>query len=117
MFTLGIDLSTQSLTLNVLNYKNFKNELNISVAFNSLEEINNSSMNKNTLLIDSDIEGHAEQDINIFLIALDKAFSKLKDKCNVSLINSIQISAQQHGHVYLSENYKKNLEYLPWQTL
>lgn len=47
-----------------------------------------------------------------FLIALDKAFSKLKDKCNVSLINSIQISAQQHGHVYLSkkyEEYQKNM--------
>lgn len=112
MFTLGIDLSTQSLTLSILNYKNFKNEINISVAFNSLEEINNSSMNKNTLLIDSNIEGKAEQDTNIFLIALDKAFSKLKDKCNISLIDSIQISAQQHGHVYLSENYKKNLEYL-----
>ena len=112
MYSLGIDLSTQSLTLSVLNYKNFKNELNISIAFNSLEEINNSSMNKNTLLIDSNIEGKAEQDTNIFLIALDKAFSKLKDKCNISLIDSIQISAQQHGHVYLSENYKKNLEYL-----
>ena len=112
MYSLGIDLSTQSLTLSVLNYKNFKNEINISVAFNSLEEINNSSMNKNTLLIDSNIEGKAEQDTNIFLIALDKAFSKLKDKCNISLIDSIQISAQQHGHVYLSDNYKKNLEYL-----
>ncbi len=112
MYSLGIDLSTQSLTLSVLSYKNFKNELNISVAFNSLEEINNSSMNKNTLLIDSNIEGKAEQDTNIFLIALDKAFSKLKDKCDISLIDSIQISAQQHGHVYLSENYKKNLEYL-----
>ena len=112
MYSLGIDLSTQSLTLSVLNYKSFKNELNISIAFNSLEEINNSSMNKNTLLIDSNIEGKAEQDTNIFLIALDKAFSKLKDKCNISLIDSIQISAQQHGHVYLSENYKKNLEYL-----
>lgn len=112
MYSLGIDLSTQSLTLSVLNYKNFKNELNISIAFNSLEEINNSSMNKNTLLIDSNIEGKAEQDTNIFLIALDKAFSKLKDKCNISLIDSIQISAQQHGHVYLSDNYKKNLEYL-----
>ena len=112
MYSLGIDLSTQSLTLSVLNYKSFKNELNISIAFNSLEEINNSSMNKNTLLIDSNIEGKAEQDTNIFLIALDKAFSKLKDKCNISLIDSIQISAQQHGHVYLSDNYKKNLEYL-----
>ena len=112
MYSLGIDLSTQSLTLSVLNYKNLKNELNISVAFNSLEEINKSSMNKNTLLIDSNIEGKAEQDINIFLIALDKALSKLKEKCNVSFINSIQISAQQHGHVYLSEGYKKNLEYL-----
>ena len=112
MYSLGIDLSTQSLTLSVLNYKSFKNELNISIAFNSLEEINNSSMNKNTLLIDSNIEGKAEQDTNIFLIALDKAFSKLKDKCNISFIDSIQISAQQHGHVYLSENYKKNLEYL-----
>lgn len=112
MFTLGIDLSTQSLTLSILNYKNFKNELNISVPFNSLDEINESLMNKNALLIDSDVEGKAEQDINIFLIALDKAFLELKDKCNTSLINSIQISAQQHGHVYLSENYKKNLEYL-----
>ena len=112
MYSLGIDLSTQSLTLSVLNYKSFKNELNISIAFNSLEEINNSSMNKNTLLIDSNIEGKAEQDTNIFLIALDKAFLKLKDKCDISLIDSIQISAQQHGHVYLSENYKKNLEYL-----
>ena len=66
MYTLGIDLSTQSLKLSILNYKTLKNELNISIAFNSLEEIKTSSMNKNTLLIDSKIEGKAEQDINIF---------------------------------------------------
>ena len=39
MYTLGIDLSTQSVTLSILNYETKKNELNISVAFNSLEEI------------------------------------------------------------------------------
>lgn len=112
MHTLGIDLSTQSLTLSILNYKTLKNELNISIAFNSLEEIKTSSMNKNTLLIDSKIEGKAEQDINIFLAALDKALSELKEKCNVKEIKAIQISAQQHGHVYLSENHKKNLNKL-----
>ena len=109
MYTLGIDLSTQSLTLSILNYKTLKNELNISIAFNKLEEIKYSKMNKDTLLIDSNINGKAEQDINIFLASLDKALSELKEKCNVKEIKAIQISAQQHGHVYLSENYKKNL--------
>ena len=116
MYTLGIDLSTQSLTLSILNYKNNKNELNISIAFNSLEEINSSLMNKHTLLINSKIEGKAEQDINIFLIALDKALSELKTKCNVNDIKAIQISAQQHGHVYLSEKYKTNIEKLKNQS-
>ena len=96
MYTLGIDLSTQSLTLSIINYKTYKNDLNISVAFNSLEEIKNSPMNKNTLLIDSKINGKAEQDINIFLAALDKAFLKLKSECDI----------------YLSNNYKSNIEKL-----
>ncbi|WP_297277404.1 FGGY family carbohydrate kinase [uncultured Brachyspira sp.] len=112
MYTLGIDLSTQSLTLSIINYKTYKNDLNISVAFNSLEEIKNSPMNKNTLLIDSKINGKAEQDINIFLAALDKAFFKLKSECDIKSIKAIQISAQQHGHVYLSDNYKHNIEKL-----
>ena len=73
-------------------------------------------MNKHTLLINSKIEGKAEQDINIFLIALDKALSELKTKCNVNDIKAIQISAQQHGHVYLSEKYKTNIEKLKNQS-
>lgn len=109
MYTLGIDLSTQSLTLSIINYKTYKNELNISIAFSSLEEIKHSKMNKNTLLVDSNINGKAEQDIDIFLAALDKALLHLKEKCSVKDIKAIQISAQQHGHVYLSEKYKTNI--------
>ena len=112
MHTLGIDLSTQSITLSIINCENYKNELNISAAFNSLEEIKTSKMNKNTLLIDSNINGKAEQDINIFLAALDKALLQLKQKFNTKNIKAIQISAQQHGHVYLSEKYKSNIEKL-----
>lgn len=78
MYTLGIDLSTQSVTLSILNYETKKNELNISVAFNSLEEIKKTSMNKNSLLIYSNVRGKAEQDPNIFLAALNKAFDELK---------------------------------------
>ncbi|WP_300365801.1 FGGY family carbohydrate kinase [Brachyspira sp.] len=109
MYTLGIDLSTQSISLSIINCENYKNELNISIAFNSLEEIKNSKMNKNTLLVDSNIDGKAEQDTNIFLAALDKALLQLKEKCSVKDIKAIQISAQQHGHVYLSEKYKSNI--------
>ena len=112
MYTLGIDLSTQSITLSIINCENYKNELNISIAFNSLEEMRYSKMNKNTLLIDSNINGKAEQDINIFLAALDKALLQLKEKFNTKDIKAIQISAQQHGHVYLSEKYKSNIEKL-----
>ena len=112
MYTLGIDLSTQSITLSIINCENYKNELNISIAFNSLEEIKYSKMNKNTLIIDSNIKGKAEQDINIFLAALDKSLSELKQKFNIKDIKAIQISAQQHSHVYLSEKYKSNIEKL-----
>lgn len=112
MYTLGIDLSTQSITLSIVNCENYKNELNISIAFNSLEEMKYSKMNKNTLLIDSNIKGKAEQDINIFLAALDKALLQLKQQFNTKNIKAIQISAQQHGHVYLSEKYKSNIEKL-----
>ena len=116
MYTLGIDLSTQSLSLSIVNYKTYKNDINISIAFNSLEEIKDSPMDKNTLLINSKINGKAEQDINIFLAALDKAFLKLKGECDIKDIKAIQISAQQHGHVYLSEKYKSNLEKLKNQS-
>lgn len=112
MYTLGIDLSTQSLTLSVLDIKTFKNIINISIPFNSLDEIKNSKMNVDTMLIDSSIEGVAEQDINIFLSSIDIGFKKLSNSIDISQIKAIQISAQQHGHVYLSENYKKNIEYI-----
>lgn len=112
MYTLGIDLSTQSLTLSLLNYKTKTNELNISVAFSEILKTESSSMNRKTLLIDSDIEGKAEQDPNIFLISLEKLFYELKNKCDIKKIKAIQISAQQHGHVYLSERFKSALKKL-----
>lgn len=112
MYTLGIDLSTQSITLSILNYQTQKNELNISVAFREIIESSRSLMDRKTLLIKTNIEGKAEQDISIFLTSLEKSFYQLKNKCDINKIKAIQISAQQHGHIYVNESFINALKKL-----
>ena len=69
-YSLGIDLSTQSVSICVYDIKLLKIVFELSVPYTSLEEMKNSKMNSHTLLIPKN-EGQAEQDPYIFLVALD----------------------------------------------
>ncbi len=110
-YSLGIDLSTQSVSICVYDIKLLKIVFELSVPYTSLEEMKNSKMNSHTLLIPKN-EGQAEQDPYIFLVALDYIFKKLAQNVDMSKILVIQISAQQHGHVYLNQEFSSAVQNL-----
>jgi len=116
-YSLGIDLSTQSLSICVYDIEQLKIIYELSAPYIILEEIQNSKMDVNTLLIPQN-EGQAEQDPYIFLVALDHIFENLAKQIDISKIVVIQISAQQHGHVYLNQQFSSMVQKLhPSKTL
>ncbi|MGL5956852.1 MAG: FGGY family carbohydrate kinase [Brevinema sp.] len=104
---LGIDLSTQSISACVYNGREIVQM--ISVSYAEMPEIDSSLMDKQHLIIPKRI-GQAEQDPMIFLCAVDRLLENLKKSVDLSEIQAIQFSAQQHGHVYLNQNFSEILQ-------
>ncbi|MGL5721462.1 MAG: FGGY family carbohydrate kinase [Brevinema sp.] len=106
MLVLGIDLSTQSCTLCVLDTEKKQIAAMESITYRSILKTIPSAMDAESLLVPAG-EGCAEQDPQIFLYAFEEGLSRLQPKCPLSEIKAISISAQQHGHVYLNEKFNK----------
>ena len=120
-YSLGIDLSTQSVSICIYDIEQLKIIFELSIPYTNLEEMKDSKMDSQTLLIPQN-EGQAEQDPYIFLVALDCIFKKLAQNIDMSKILVIQISAQQHGHVYLNQQFSSDVQNLDsskslWENL
>ena len=111
MLVLGIDLSTQSCTFCVLDTDKKAILKSVSSNFRSLPQMKASPMDPESLLIPAPT-GCAEQDPAIFLHALEDCFAQISSQCDCVQIGAIQISAQQHGHVYLNEKFRTILSNL-----
>lgn len=113
---LGIDLSTQSVSSCVYDSEKMEVLSTVSVAFGKMLEIDNSDMDRESLLVKNNGD-KAEQEPMIFLIAIDKMLAKLVAHfnsigLNIADIKAIQFSAQQHGHVYLNDSFETLLSKL-----
>ncbi len=104
--SLGIDLSTQSITGALVDPKAGTVVDSRSISYVDDPRLCGCGIDHKTLLIPPRKEGEADQPPLLFLEALEALFSDmLRDGVEVGRIAVINISAQQHGHVYLNENF------------
>jgi xylulokinase len=101
---LGLDLSTQSLSVAALNMDSCQ-----KIYGNSLDFVKNTHLAKyglksDSYILPSEIEGEANQPVNMYLAALDALFAAMvKDGFPLQNVVVINVSGQQHGHVYLNK--------------
>jgi len=101
--SLGLDLSTQSLSAVVLDI-----DTPAVIARHSLNYVRDPRLNSFGIrpadyILPPRAEGEADQPPLMFLAALDAMFHDLKTYLDLSGIAVINTSGQQHGHVYLNE--------------
>lgn len=108
-YFLGLDSSTQSLTGIIINFKNKETVINYSLPFSEYFP----DYNTDHGVIKSQDEKVKHSYPLMWVEALDKLFSIFKEKkIDLSLVKAISGSGQQHGTVYLNENFKTNLKNL-----
>ncbi|KAL4452793.1 hypothetical protein ABPG74_002358 [Tetrahymena malaccensis] len=107
LYFLGLDLSTQSLKLCVFD-QNSKEVYHDKIIFSDIlfenEEVIHFTVN--------DLHKSAEQDVLIFMRALEQGLKNLNDQFSKQ-ISALSVSGQQHGSVYYQKeiifNSQKNL--------
>lgn len=111
---MGIDVSTQSITVTVVNIGSLEGNMVCEYSLSYAEDASLLSygIDKNTLIIPTENEGEAMQPPVMFLKALDAILHSIKDKVHLADVKVVSVSAQQHGHVYLGNGAKKSFEYL-----
>lgn len=112
---LGIDCSTQSMTGVILNIQNEKVQIHAekSIVFTEDPRTNCFGIHPELLILPSSEEGQAEQPPEMFLAALDALLHDFKkDGAELNSLSALQISAQQHGHVYIKESARRAFQSL-----
>ncbi|MBW1710389.1 MAG: hypothetical protein JRG97_04430 [Deltaproteobacteria bacterium] len=101
-FSLGLDLSPQSLTAILLEIDTGKKIFTRSIDYYNDERLRGIGI-RDDFIIPPRTAGEADQPPSLFLKALDAMFSDLHNEglalADVLVINN---SSQQHGHVYLN---------------
>lgn len=103
--TLGIDISTQSVSAVVLDPGSTPagKVADLSLPYRDDVRLNRYGINSESLLVPPRVTGEADQPPEMFLAALDALFHDLAaNGVDLERIGAISVSAQQHGHVYLS---------------
>ncbi len=108
---LGLDLSTQSLSAAAVDMTT-----RLTVATLSLDYLTDPRLAgyglESDYLLPPRRPGEADQPPVLFLAALDALFQDLREAFDVTRIAVINVSAQQHGHVYLVEDAATGFHYL-----
>ena len=103
--TLGLDLSTQSLSAVLLNATTGDVVWSHSLAYRDDPRLSGYGFEHDTLILPPREAGEAEQPPRLFIAALEAMLSDLAASGQeVSRIAAINSSGQQHGHVYLGES-------------
>ena len=106
--TLGLDLSTQSLSAVLLDTANGAIVWKHSLSYRDDPRLAGFGFEHETLIIPPREVGEAEQPPKLFIAALEALFSDLvATGIDVSRIGAINASGQQHGHVYLAATAKQ----------
>lgn len=104
--TLGIDVSTQSISAVLLDLdaKPTRKIADVRIAYRDDQRLSRFGIDHETLLVPPRVPGEADQPPLMFLAALDAILGDLNAAgVDLSSVGCISVSAQQHGHVYLSE--------------
>jgi xylulokinase len=110
---LGLDSSTQSLSAVVVDRQTARVTATAAVSYASDPRMKGFGLNTELMLLPPRHTGEADQPPLLFLASLEALFADLKN-AGVSLgdIGLINVSAQQHGHVYLSVGFGEALSAL-----
>jgi xylulokinase len=101
--SLGLDSSTQSLTAVVVDHDQGRVVHELSLDYGRDERLAGLGLNTREYLIPPRVPGEADQPPELYLASLDAVFADLR-KAGVPLeaVEVINVSGQQHGHLYLS---------------
>jgi xylulokinase len=102
--SLGLDISTQSLSASVLDIDGRKKLVEISLDYLKDSRLNTFGIRAPDYILPPRFEGEADQPPLIFLAALDAILSDLKKSISLENVVIINTSGQQHGHVYLNKS-------------
>ena len=99
--SLGIDISTQSITGVVL--RDHAVVAEVGIAYRDDPRLARFGIDFASLIVPPRVPGEADQPPLMFLAALDVLFAELvRGGAPLDRLDAIAVSAQQHGHVYLS---------------
>ncbi len=109
---LGLDSSTQSLSAIVIDIDTAEKCFEHSLDYRADTRLNQFDIGEDYILPPRE-EGEAEQPPLMYLASLDAMFTDMRE-AGVALENiiAINISGQQHGHVYLNQNAANGLSNL-----
>lgn len=105
-YVLGLDSSTQSLSAVVVDRRNAQVVRSVSVVYKSDPRLAGFGVDPELMLLPPRNPGEADQPPLMFLASLEALFADLKAVgVDLGLIGLINVSAQQHGHVFLGERF------------
>ncbi len=110
---LGIDMSTQSLTGVLIDPQTAKVVDRRALSYVEDPRLRGCGIDHQSFLVPPRREGEADQPPALFLASLDALFTDMhRDGVETGRIAVINISAQQHGHLYLNGNFTTALQRL-----
>ncbi len=101
-YSLGIDVSTQSISAVVLDMESCRVIHEYSLNYCRDSRLNTFGIRQEDYILPPDGEGEASQPAGMFLAALDALLSDLKKDIDIGSVAVVNTSGQQHGHVYLN---------------
>jgi xylulokinase len=100
--TLGLDISTQSISAVVLDVDAREIICKMSLDYNKDPRLNGYGIRKEDYILPPEVAGEASQPAVLFFAALDAMFTDLKQAVDMGSIVAVNSSGQQHGHIYLN---------------
>ena len=102
--SLGLDSSTQSLTAVIIDIDKKEVVAEKTLDYAADPRLNCFGIDLKEYIVPSRESGEADQPPKMFLASIDAMFEDLKkDGIHIDEIVVVNVSGQQHGHVYLSE--------------
>ncbi len=102
-YSLGLDLSTQSLSAAVIDIDAQQILLEHSLNYVKDDRLNTFGISTSDYILPPRTAGEADQPPLMFMAALDALFADLQSSMDLSQVAVINTSGQQHGHVYLNQ--------------
>jgi xylulokinase len=110
---LGLDSSTQSLSAVVVDRTRPSSQKAFTVTYRTDPRLSGFGLDPDLLLLPPRSPGEADQPPGLFLASLEALFADLRAAgVDLAQIGMINVSAQQHGAVYLSQGFESALAQL-----